>query len=124
LIAMSVPPGSTLTAEPMGATGQQVQELWATAGVTLGRDVLAGGIQVFLGTAGARCLGAGHFGVDFHANTETVVSSASVSDAETGPPPVCPLPYATTRVEVLVFDSAGAQLLSAEFPATYSFVAP
>jgi hypothetical protein len=124
LIAMSVPPGSTLIAQPMGTAGQQVPELWTTVGVTMNRDVVQGGVEVFLRTPAARCLGVGRFHLDFPANTETVVTTFNVSNADTGPPTVCPLPYTTSQIEILVFASTGEQLLSVEFPASYSFVAP
>lgn len=124
LIAMSVAQGSTLVARPLNTSGQQVQELWATVGVTMSRDVPNARFQIFLKTPQARCLGAGAGLRSVAANAEIVVESLSMSNSGTGPPAVCPLPYTTTDVEILVFDPAGTQLFQAQFPATYHFVAP
>jgi hypothetical protein len=124
LVSLSVPTGSTLVARPLGTTGQQVPELWATVGVTMSSNVDQGGFQVFLRTPLARCLGVGRFFLNFTANKETVIETANVSNSGTGPPAPCSLPYSTSEVEVLVFDATGGQLLSAQFPASYGFVAP
>jgi hypothetical protein len=124
LVSMSVPSGSTLVAQPLNTVGQQVPELWATVGVTMNRDVVQGGFQIFLRTPQARCLGVGRFFLDFVANQETVTRTFNFSNSGTGPPTPCPLPYSTSEIEVLVFDSTGTQLLAAQFPASYRFVAP
>jgi hypothetical protein len=38
LVSMSVPPDSTLVAQPMRTSGQQVPELWATVAVEAAQD--------------------------------------------------------------------------------------
>lgn len=127
LVSLSVPPGQTFAAEPLNTQGQQVQELWATVGITVNRDLRDTLLQVFLTTPQVRCLGAGRILSDLPAGAERVFTSASMSNSGTGPPAPCPLPYTTTGVEVLLLQLTGQepnQLLRATFPATYHFEAP
>lgn len=118
---MSVPPGSTLVARPMGL-GQQVPELWGSVGITLTRDVSQGRMQLLLTTPEKWCLGTGAVALEFRANVELLLTTFNVSKAQTDPTGVCALPYTTTAVEVHVFDSAGQELVVERFPATYNFV--
>jgi len=123
LISMSVPPGSTLVAQPMGL-GQQVPELWGSVGITLTRDALGGRMQFLLTTPEKWCLGTGVATVDFHANVELLLTTFNMSKAQTDPTGICALPYTTTSVEVHVYDSVGQELLVSRFPTTYNFVSP
>jgi len=123
LIAMSMAPGSTLVAQPMGL-GQQVPELWGSVGITLTRDVPGGRIQFLLTNSSNWCLGTGVAFVDFYANVERLLTTFNVSKAQTDPTGICALPYTTTAVEVRVYDSVGQELLVERFPATYNFVSP
>ncbi len=127
LIAMSVPPGSTLVAQPLNTRGQQVPELWATVGLTLNQDVPHLALLIYLRTPEARCLGGSSRGyAAVKANAETVIETLNVSNGGAGSPgmpAVCPLPFATTDAEILVSDPTGRQLFEAHFPVTYHFVA-
>jgi hypothetical protein len=128
LVSMSVPPGSTLVAQPMGeGRGQQVPELRATVGITSDQAILGAPIEVFMATSQAHCLGAAA-GSDLLAGSEAIVTTARMSDSpKYGDPPACPLPYTTTEVQVFVLDvtrTPHRTLVSARFPATYHFVAP
>ncbi len=118
-ISASLPLGSTVAVAPMGAGGQQAQELSFRAAIRLGNAVGGTLVRAWVRTDQTRCMGGGLAGVDFSAGVEREVSPASMSSLGS-----CTLPYTTTLVEFEVVDvvGGGGQILTQSFPATYSFV--
>ena len=108
----------------MHTRGQQVPELWGTVAVTLTRDVQNASVELLLTTPTAWCLGTSRGFLDLRGNVELTTTTLNVSKAETDPTGICPLPYTTTAVAIIVSDASGQRLVTESFPITYHFVAP
>ena len=117
-VSASLAPGSTVAVSPMGAGGQQAQQLSFTAAIRLDHAVTGTLVRAWVRTDEKRCMGGGRTSVDFSAGVEREVSPASMSSGG-----ACTLPYTTPLVEFEVIDATGTQVLTQSFPASYSFVA-
>ena len=59
-LGTSVPEGSTITVAPMfEADGQQAQQLWFTARITLEEDMSGALVRAWVRTGAERCMGGG-----------------------------------------------------------------
>jgi hypothetical protein len=123
LVDLSLPAGSTVKVAPMFVIGQQAQQLWFTAAITMKADLKGALVRAWVRTDAQRCMGGGQAGVDFQAGVERGVAPASMSHPGSGSA-MCALPFTTTHVEFEVFDIATQRtVLATSFPAAYTFVA-
>lgn len=120
LTGSSLAAGSTVAVSPMGANGQQAQQLWFRASITLKQSLSGALVRAWVRTEDRRCMGGGRAWVDFRAGVETPVTPASMSHP--GDASLCTLPFTTTQVEVEVLSTVD-QILTQRFPMVYHFVA-
>ena len=112
-----MPADSTVPVEPMNATGQQAQQLWFEAVITMDEDLPGALVRAWVRTEEERCMGGGRAGVNFQGGVAQEVTPASMSGGGQ-----CALPYTTTQLEFEVI-AGGESVLQQRFPMTYHFVA-
>lgn len=123
LVSATLAEGSVVEVAPMFGTGQQAPQLRFRVAIRLERALSGLLVRAWVRNAAGRCLGGGLARVDFPAGVEMDLEPGSMSNTGSGQP-LCALPYATTHVEVEVFDGAsGRQLLAQHFPRAYQFIA-
>jgi hypothetical protein len=117
-LGASLPADSTVPVDPMNETGQQAQQLWFEAVITMDQDLPGALVRAWVRTEEERCMGGGRAGVDFQGGVAREVRPASMSSGGH-----CALPYTTTQLEFEVIAAGGESVLQQRFPMSYHFVA-